>query len=79
MWKPHSGDFELQPSITDHAVTPVAEEKTEHSGEVPEVVFSHVGLTYAGAGEESLTDIDFTVKRERRSVSSVVLVPENRR
>ena len=27
------------------------------------VVFSHVGLTYAGAGEESLTDIDFTVKR----------------
>ena len=31
--------FELQPSITDHAVTPVAEEKTEHSGEVPEVVF----------------------------------------
>ena len=55
--------FELQPSITDHAVTPVAEEKTEHSGEVPEVVFSHVGLTYAGAGEESLTDIDFTVKK----------------
>ena len=55
--------FELQPSITDHAVTPMAEEKTEHSGEVPEVVFSHVGLTYAGAGEESLTDIDFTVKK----------------
>mgnify|MGYP000056835920 CR=1 FL=1 len=55
--------FELQPSITDYAVTPVAEEKTEHSGEVPEVVFSHVGLTYAGAGEESLTDIDFTVKK----------------
>ena len=44
-------------------LTPVAEEKTEHSGEVPEVVFSHVGLTYAGAGEESLTDIDFTVKK----------------
>ena len=55
--------FELQPSITDHAVTPVAEEKAEHSGEVPEVVFSHVGLTYAGAGEESLTDIDFTAKK----------------
>lgn len=71
--------FESQPSITDHAVTPVAEEKTEHSGELPEVVFSHVGLTYAGAGEESLTDIDFTVKRERRSVSSVVQVPENHR
>ena len=44
-------------------MTPVAEEKAEHSGEVPEVVFSHVGLTYAGAGEESLTDIDFTVKK----------------
>ena len=55
--------FELQPSITDHAMTPVAEKKAEHSGEVPEVVFSHVGLTYAGAGEESLTDIDFTVKK----------------
>ena len=27
--------FELQPSITDHAVTPVAEKKAEHSGEVP--------------------------------------------
>lgn len=27
------------------------------------MVFSHVGLTYAGAGEESLTDIDFTVKK----------------
>ena len=55
--------FELQPSITDNAMTPVAEKKAEHSGEVPEVVFSHVGLTYAGAGEESLTDIDFTVKK----------------
>lgn len=54
--------FELQPSITDHAVTPVAEEKTEHSGEVPEVVFSHVGLTYAGAGEESLTDMFYREK-----------------
>ena len=55
--------FELQPSITDNAMTPVAEKKAEHSSEVPEVVFSHVGLTYAGAGEESLTDIDFTVKK----------------
>lgn len=27
------------------------------------VVFSHVSLTYAGAGEESLTDISFTAKR----------------
>ena len=25
--------------------------------------FSHVGLTYAGAGDESLTDIDFKVKK----------------
>ena len=27
------------------------------------VEFSHVGLTYAGAGDESLTDIDFKVKK----------------
>jgi ABC-type multidrug transport system fused ATPase/permease subunit len=27
------------------------------------VAFSHVCLTYAGAGEEALTDIDFTVKK----------------
>lgn len=27
------------------------------------ITFSHVGLTYAGSSEESLTDIDFTVKK----------------
>lgn len=29
---------------------------------VPAVEFSHVGLVYAGAGEESLTDIDFAAR-----------------
>lgn len=37
--------------------------KADISGKTPAVVFSHVGLTYAGAGEEALTDIDFTVKQ----------------
>ena len=51
--------FEMQPSIQDPAVAAAAElEKTEDA-----VVFSHVSLTYAGAGEESLTDIDFSAKK----------------
>lgn len=51
--------FEMQPSIQDPAVAAAAElEKTEAA-----VVFSHVSLTYAGAGEESLTDIDFSAKK----------------
>lgn len=31
--------------------------------EVNAIEFKHVGLTYAGAGDESLTDIDFTIKK----------------
>ena len=31
--------------------------------EVNAIEFNHVGLTYAGAGDESLTDIDFTIKK----------------
>lgn len=31
--------------------------------DAPAVEFSHVGLAYAGAGEEALTDIDFIAKR----------------
>lgn len=33
------------------------------SNSVPAVAFSHVGLTYAGASEEALTDIDFMAER----------------
>lgn len=32
-------------------------------GATPYIQFSHVGLTYAGSSEESLTDIDFTVEK----------------
>lgn len=56
--------LELQSSITDghdeNAQTAVLDkaENAEYA-----VEFSHVGLTYAGAGDESLTDIDFKVKK----------------
>lgn len=39
-----------------------SEEDTEYKKDVM-VQFSHVGLTYQGAGGESLSDIDFSVKR----------------
>ena len=52
--------FELQSSIKEPETTKTL---PEESGDVPEVEFSHVCLTYAQAGEESLTDIDFTVKK----------------
>lgn len=58
------GIFELQPSIQEKAGLT---EKKKEAGQAltPEesVAFSHVCLTYAGAGEESLTDIDFSVKK----------------
>lgn len=52
--------FELQSSIKEPETTKTL---SKEEGEVPEVEFSHVCLTYAQAGEESLTDIDFTVKK----------------
>ena len=36
---------------------------TVPSADVPEVEFSHVSMKYAGSSEESLTDINFTVKK----------------
>ncbi len=35
----------------------------ENAGQIPVVEFSHVSLTYPGAGAESLTDIDFKAMR----------------
>lgn len=52
--------FELQSSIKEPETTKTL---PKEGGEVPEVEFSHVCLTYTQAGEESLTDIDFTVKK----------------
>ena len=52
--------FELQSSIKEPETTKTL---PKESGEAPEVEFSRVCLTYAQAGEESLTDIDFTVKK----------------
>ena len=52
--------FELQSSIKEPETTKML---SKEGGEVPEVEFSHVCLTYEQAGEESLTDIDFTVKK----------------
>lgn len=47
-----------------------ADANTNHAGKsqekeiaAPAVAFSHVGLVYAGATEEALTDIDFVAKR----------------
>lgn len=42
-----------------------------------EVEFDKVSFTYAGAGASSLSDISFSVKKGRQSVSSVVPDAEN--
>ena len=59
--------FEMQPSITDGSAQKVDKVQTDTADRSEEaeyaVEFSHVGLTYAGAGDESLTDIDFKVKK----------------
>jgi len=59
--------FEMQPSITDGSGQKVDKVQTDTAARSEEaeyaVEFSHVGLTYAGAGDESLTDIDFKVKK----------------
>ena len=53
------------PSRTDQAEVDKVQTDTADRSEEAEyaVEFSHVGLTYAGAGDESLTDIDFKVKK----------------
>lgn len=59
--------FEMQPSITDGSGQKVDKVQTDTADRSEEaeyaVEFSHVGLTYASAGDESLTDIDFKVKK----------------
>lgn len=52
--------FEMQSSVLDPKEA-VSIEKDKEG--VPAAEFSHVSLTYAGAGEESLTDIDFVVQK----------------
>ena len=52
--------FEMQSSVLDPKEA-VSTEKDKEG--VPAAEFSHVSLTYAGAGEESLTDIDFVVQK----------------
>lgn len=48
--------FEVNASMKDGETTAVEQSKEE-------VKFEHVGLCYAGAGEESLTDISFTAEK----------------
>ena len=47
--------FEIENSMVNSNTCKVSE--------VNAIEFKHVGLTYAGAGDESLTDIDFTIKK----------------
>ncbi|MCM1183980.1 MAG: ABC transporter ATP-binding protein/permease [Roseburia sp.] len=50
--------FDIRSSMEDGAAIAFA------GGPSDEIIaFDHVGLTYSGGGDESLTDIDFTVKR----------------
>lgn len=65
--------LDLEPSIRNGAAEAAAGKASEDSGsaadsdgcgkDAPAVEFSHVGLAYAGAGEEALTDIDFIARR----------------
>lgn len=50
--------FEMEPGLIEASETEEADVTADCS-----VVFDHVGLVYPGASEESLTDIDFSVKR----------------
>lgn len=52
--------FEIHSSIADGIS--VSDRQTDAKEQVA-VEFCHAGLTYAAAGEESLTDIDFAVKK----------------
>ncbi len=56
--------LEIQSSMPKdkEGLAPVAAAE-EGGSEAPAVQFSHVGLTYQGAGGESLSDIDFSVKK----------------
>lgn len=63
-----TGISDVPETETSHKDTGVSAEKpagTEKEKETSgfAVEFSHVGLTYAGAGDESLTDIHFAVKK----------------
>lgn len=51
--------FEVENSRQIEALTQQADAKNTEDV----IRFEHVGLTYQGGGDESLTDIDFTVKR----------------
>lgn len=53
--------LELESSIRDTGA--LISEPSAKTAEGFAVEFSHVGLTYAGAGDESLTDIHFAVKK----------------
>lgn len=66
--------FEMESSIKDDAAYRAdadmntygeadATQKTQSTQASPAVEFSHVNLVYAGAGEESLTDIHFSAER----------------
>ena len=55
--------FEVKPSITTASNKAASEDS--HSDDCHEnaVVFSHVSMSYQGASEETLSDIDFVVKK----------------
>ena len=60
--------FEVQPSMAGECAggserKTSATESGERAADACAVEFSHVGLTYQGAGEEALTEIDFKANR----------------
>ena len=63
--------LDMESSITEHPAAETGSLTLDGAGRegketIPAenaVVFSKVGLTYAGASEEALSDIDFTVRR----------------
>lgn len=55
--------FCLEPSIREKETYSMPEKTGAASGKCPKVAFEHVSFLYAGAKEESLSDIDFSVKK----------------
>ena len=54
---------EVQPGRASKEAGQTAEESYKPTAAVPFLQFDHVSLTYAGAGAETLHDIDFTVNK----------------
>lgn len=53
----------IRSGVSDHVPDAVSEDRRNTAAGIPFLEFDHVSLTYAGAGAETLQDMNFTVNR----------------